>query len=192
MVKINTHQRLNSRNMKADRDIEKLQEPFKSKVKLLMELCPEIFITEAYRTAERQNWLYRNNPSSTSKDGYKNKSQHQKGLAIDIAFHGAELYPINHQKWRQVADKAKGLGIDWGYDLWYLKYNFIDKPHFQCNGEELNTQPMNDYVSMAEDIKDPVLKEMSGEAPLSEGQVKALINIAIERALAKIADKLTK
>lgn len=45
----------------ADRNIDKLKEPFKSKVEKFINderVKDKIFITEAFRTQERQNYLY--------------------------------------------------------------------------------------------------------------------------------------
>jgi len=175
--------------VKPDRDLNMLVEPFRSKAKKFLELCPDIFCTEAYRTPGRQAELYKKKLSHL--DGVNKISEHQKGLAIDIAFHGNELYPLNHQTWRGVADIAKECGLDWGYDLW-AHTGFIDNPHFQDNGKSTNNNGMHDYISMAEEIKEPILTNMEGENTLSEGQVKALINIAVDRAVARLIEKLTK
>lgn len=176
-----------------DRDIEKLKEPFKTKMKMLFKKCPQIFGTEFFRSAELQNYYYTNKPGSTDKDGYKNLSMHQKGLAADIAFLGSELYPVNHQKWREVADVAKELGIDWGYDLWFYRYGFIDKPHFQCNGQPINNNimPENDYFEiMDKHVQKKVLDSHTGESTLTEGQIKALLEVFWMKAKKDLVDEI--
>ena len=117
--------------MNTDRDLDKLQPSFRKKVDLWLADNPEVFVTEVFRTAERQKHLYDKGLSYI--DGTNNLSMHQKGLAVDIAFHGNELYPTHHYKWAKVGESAKEYGIDWGYDLW-SHTGFIDKPHFQDSG----------------------------------------------------------
>jgi len=116
----------------ADRDLNKLHPDFKKKVDLFLADNPEVFVTEAWRSPERQAELYQSGASKVS------HSNHQDGRAIDIAFHGSELYPENHNIWLKVADSAKKYGIDWGYILWE-DMGFIDKPHFQDNFKPLIT-----------------------------------------------------
>lgn len=113
---------------KTDRDLSKLQPEFKKQVEAFLAANPEVFVTEAYRSQERQDWLY---ASGRTRPGrvvtWTKNSQHTKGLAIDIAFKGDQLYPsVSDPRWRKVADSAKQFGIDWGYDLWEA-----DAPHFQ-------------------------------------------------------------
>lgn len=119
---------------KADRNLSKLDERFKKKVVLFMqEVQTLVFVTEAWRSQKRQNYLRKKGLSKVI------TSYHQKGLAIDIAFKDdprtkqteRELYPKDFKRWREVADIANKYEIDWGYDLWNW-----DKPHFQDNGKE--------------------------------------------------------
>lgn len=138
--------------MQADRDIEKLGEPFKSRVKSFLAECPDIFVTEAYRSKERQEWLY---ASGRTREGavitWTLDSNHCKGMAIDIAFHGAELYPTDFTKWRRVADVAKKYQINWGYDMWG-----VDKAHFEWSGTTVpdkDTDEFLNYEKMTESQK---------------------------------------
>lgn len=109
------------------KDIERLKEPAKTACKLFLETCKkeglDIFITETLRTAERQKYLYQKGASKC--DGVKNKSNHQGGMAWDIACRGKELY--NHAMLDKAGAIAKRLGITWG-GTWET---FIDKPHFE-------------------------------------------------------------
>lgn len=132
----------------AYRDLDKLTDRFREKVILWMEENPDIFITESWRSQARQASLYaqgRTKPGNivTWVDGTKNKSKHQLGEAVDIAFNGRDLYPSSFSKWRKVANSAKKYGIKWGWDLWKT-----DKPHFQDDGEELiyNHNNMNQEI----------------------------------------------
>ena len=108
----------------AYRGLDKLDRRFREKVKFWLEDCEElgIFITETWRTKERQAYLVDQGYSWTM------DSDHRKGLAVDIAFEGKELYPMDIKRWEVVAMRAKKWGILWGYEQWG-----IDKPHFFCN-----------------------------------------------------------
>lgn len=109
------------------KDIERLKEPAKTACKLFLETCKneglDIFITETLRTAERQKYLYQKGASKC--DGVRDKSNHQGGMAWDIACRGKELY--NHSMLDKAGEIAKRLGITWG-GTWKT---FIDKPHFE-------------------------------------------------------------
>ena len=138
--------------MKPDKDIEKLSEPFKSRVKSFLSECKEIFVTEAYRTAARQHWLY---DSGRTREGkivtWTLNSNHTKGVAIDIGFKGRHLYPKDFTKWRKVADIAKKYGINWGYDLWGC-----DKPHFEYDKAfipDKDTKEFFNYETMTPEQK---------------------------------------
>lgn len=122
----------------ADRDLSKLQPEFRNQVELFLEEATDVFVTEAFRTAERQNELFKQGKSYI--DGYSNLSMHQRGLAIDVAFRGDELYPKDHGKWEKMARIANKYGMDWGYDLW-SHTGFIDKPHLQDNSEPFVMPP---------------------------------------------------
>lgn len=131
-----------------DRDISKLKPDFLNKVNLFMkEVEPMgVFITEAYRTKKRQAELLKKGLSKVL------VSNHQLGMAIDIAFKDdtrtlkieRELYPTDQKRWREVADIGKKYEIDWGYDLWAAS-GFVDKPHFQDTGRPiLKTKDIQD------------------------------------------------
>ena len=113
-----------------DRDIEKLSDNFRLKVKLfLKEVWDIIFITEGYRSQARQEYLYslwRTRP--WNKVTWTLNSEHTKWNAIDIAFKWDNLYPNEIEKWQEISQVSKKYWIDWGYDLWKT-----DKPHFQDN-----------------------------------------------------------
>lgn len=131
--------------MQTDRDINKLAEPFKSKVKLFLDDCKQqgvnIFVTEAKRSLERQKELY---ASGRTKSGpiltWTLKSKHLEGMAIDIAFAGENLYPSDMKQWNKVYDIAEKYNIT----SLYRKHG-VDKPHLEYSG----TMPYNE-----EDLKD--------------------------------------
>lgn len=167
------------------RGTDKLAPKFREKVERFIaevnKTAAVIFITETFRSDERQKELIAAGLSRVK------RSNHQDGLAVDIAFTGAELYPADQKKWRAVADIAKKYGIDWGYDLWRW-----DKPHFQDNGKAL--APLIDpamkktkYTDiMTQALKEanltPLFSRHTGDAPLTEQETKELIEIAFARA----------
>ena len=169
----------------AYRGTDKLAPKFRDKVeKWIAEVnktAKTIFITETYRSEERQKELVAAGLSQVK------RSNHQDGLAVDIAFTGAELYPADQKKWRTVADIAKKYGIDWGYDLWTW-----DKPHFQDNGKPIEplidpTLKRTKYTDiMTQALKEanltPLFTSHTGDAPLTEQETKELIEIAFARA----------
>lgn len=114
----------------AYRKLDKLAPQFRAKVEKFLAECPEIFVTESWRSDERQAELLK------LKLSYVKRSNHQDGFAIDIGFDGPELYPADMKRWRWIADVAKKYGIDWGFDLWNW-----DKPHFQDDGQPLISTP---------------------------------------------------
>ena len=125
---------------KPDRDLSKLNPNFRKKVdEFLRIVAPKygVFITEAWRSDERQKELFAQGLSKTK------RSKHQDGLAIDIGFLGKELYPIEIKRWEEVAKVAKECGIDWGFVLWRW-----DKPHFQCDSS-IFKNPMNEEEKKA-------------------------------------------
>ncbi|AGH56772.1 D-alanyl-D-alanine carboxypeptidase [Cellulophaga phage phi19:2] len=93
------------------------------------------------RTAQQQNNLFHKRPKVTQLDGFKKKSYHQSGKAVDIFIydeHGACWNCIS--KYKDVAKimkaefllmkeegKFKGENLEWGGD-WT---RFKDYPHFQ-------------------------------------------------------------
>ncbi len=83
-----------------------------------------IRITEGYRSPERQNELFAKKPKVTNAKAWE--SIHQYRCAFDIVF--IKLgYNANEKQWRDIADYADKLGLDWGGD-WK---DFMDKPHFE-------------------------------------------------------------
>lgn len=115
------------------RDIEALQPLAQEACKLFLDECKKqglnIFITQTLRTAEYQNSLYQQGRTKsgnivTNCDGYKSKSNHQGGLAWDVACRGSNLYDASIL--RKCGAVAKQLGITWGGG-----WTIGDTPHFQ-------------------------------------------------------------
>ncbi len=85
----------------------------------------DIFITETYRSQERQNYLYeqgRTRPGQIVT--WTKTSRHTSRRAWDIACIGEELYDTNVIK--KAGKIAADLGITWG-GTW----NTPDRPHFE-------------------------------------------------------------
>jgi len=113
------------------------------------------------------------------------------GLAVDIAFYGSALYPSDLSLWRNLADKAKKHGIDWGYDLWDW-----DKPHFQ-KGKTLTPDVMkwkHDYTKILKDTvpeDQRVLMHEDTDIDEDERQIKAIMDIVSYRTRMRIKKDIT-
>ena len=158
----------------ANKNIEDLVEPFRTKVKLRLADNPEVFVTETTRTKARQRELVQQWYSKTM------DSNHLKGTAVDIAFYWPELYPTDYNKRRKLANSALNYWIDWGYDMRHR-----DKPHFQDNWQPLSYNKLKmelDYIKILNE-------EFPNRTPLFDyetyWQVKALIEIGLLRMFAK-------
>lgn len=168
----------------ADRDIAKLEANFRAKVSAFMaEVGKEVFITEGFRTQERQDYLYAQGRTLPGQIvTWTKDSLHEKGKAIDIAFLGDDLFPADPKRWRRIADIALKYGIDWGQDLWGK-----DKPHFQCNGKPYMHPKLtsNRYIHL-KGIEDLIadfelFDEYEDPSPCNAGEIKKLISIAFAR-----------
>lgn len=155
-----------------NRNIEALQEPFKTKVKARLKANPQVFITETTRSIERQRELVASGYSKTM------DSNHLKWLAVDIAFYWAELYPNNYQKRRELANSALRHWIVRGYDM-----RNRDKPHFQDSWYPLSHYKIYnmlelDYLQILNE-EFPDREELFDYA--TDWQIKALIEIWLLR-----------
>ncbi|MEK4252733.1 MULTISPECIES: M15 family metallopeptidase [Ureibacillus] len=114
------------------RDLSQLLPVAQTACKLLFQECykagiRDIFITETYRTQERQNYLYqqgRSRPGSIIT--WTLNSRHTSRLAWDIAVAPPkDLYDVTTLN--KVGAIARKLGITWGGD-WV---GSVDRPHFE-------------------------------------------------------------
>lgn len=104
-----------------------------------------------YRTAEEQNKIYQKGRTIGAKgntvtdcDGYRYKSKHQSGLAVDLVpwIKGAYSWDRDHALVLAGAFiafcRVKGFnvvsGADWNMDG-YIKYDSWDPVHFEIRGE---------------------------------------------------------
>lgn len=85
----------------------------------------DIFITETYRSQQRQNYLYEQGRTrSGNKVTWTRNSRHTSRLAWDIACNKPSLYDVATIK--KAGAIAKKLGITWGGD-----WKTPDMPHFE-------------------------------------------------------------
>jgi peptidoglycan L-alanyl-D-glutamate endopeptidase CwlK len=113
-------------------------------------------ITEGFRSAEYQNRLYqkgRTKPGSivTHMDGYKKKSNHQSGMAFDVAFikNKKLTWDVAEELWQYYGHVVRSYNLKWGGD-WKT---FLDRPH-----AEWNTADKNAYTRAANWLKKQGLK----------------------------------
>ena len=113
----------------ACRDISELTKTAQKACNLFMQKCRsagyDIFITETYRSQERQNYLYsigRTRPGN--KVTWTKNSRHTSRRAWDIATRGGNLY--DKAVLSKCGEIAKKLGITWG-GTWSTP----DTPHFE-------------------------------------------------------------
>lgn len=136
-------------NISVCRDISALSPNAQKACRLFMDRCKaagyDIFITETYRSQERQEYLYslgRTRPGS--KVTWTHNSRHMSRRAWDIATHGGALY--DKAVLQACGAIAKTLGIIWG-GTWSTP----DTPHFEISvnwtapeGAETEDEPMTE------------------------------------------------
>ncbi len=120
------------------RDILELSPLAQQACNLFMERCKaaglDIFITETYRSQERQDYLftlgrtvlYKVDGSSQPEVTWTHNSRHTSRRAWDIACRGGTLY--NLTVLAKAGQIAADLGITWG-GTW----NTPDRPHFEIS-----------------------------------------------------------
>ncbi len=161
---------------KAYRWLDKLEPSFKKKVeKFMAKVNDKVFITETWRSEDRQRELIESGASKTS------RSNHQDWLAIDIAFLGSELYPSNHRRWEDIAIVAKQYWMDWWYDLW-AHLGFVDKPHFQDNWVPLS----GPYRKLAGETV------INNAEPFGWDEEVAKVQIIVQREFKKLVNEYTR
>ena len=117
-------------------DRKKIHPCLSYKIDLLLKKCNKqgiyIIITEGFRTVEYQDKLYAQGRTTqgkivTNAKGKDYQSQHQWGIAFDIAINDTKLlYDVATLKKVANIAKSKGVGLAWGGD-WVSP---VDMPHF--------------------------------------------------------------
>ena len=115
-------------------DVNKLHPWLKYKLSLFLNRCAKVgiylIITEGFRTVEHQDSLYAQGRTKkgkivTNAKGKDYQSQHQWGIAFDIAINDTKLL-YDTATIKKVAKIGKKLGLAWGGD-WISP---VDMPHF--------------------------------------------------------------
>lgn len=109
------------------RDIHLLHPAFRNKIILLFVEAKkrgiDLFISETYRTPERQNMFFGMKLTKVRSGG----SKHQYGLAIDvIPVINGKSYADNHEVLKRVGLIGEKLGLKWGG-----RWRFYDPVHFE-------------------------------------------------------------
>lgn len=92
----------------------------------------DVFVTETRRSSERQAALYaigRTQPGRIVTRSKAGAGKHEFGLAFDVAFRGANLYPSDVKTWARLGSIGKACGLTWGGD-----FKGVDSVHFENNG----------------------------------------------------------
>lgn len=180
------------------RDINELTKAAQLACRLLFQECykagiKDIFITETYRSQERQNYLYaqgRTRPGQVVT--WTKSSNHKSRLAWDIAVAPPKsLYDV--ATLNKVGAIAKKLNITWG-GTWT---NNLDRPHFEIHaswglpkGYELEGEviiPTTSSLKVQLIVEDKEEEEVAktwnpGSAALKEG-AESLLREASEKGL---------
>ena len=170
----------------ANRDIEELNEPFRSNVKKALKELPNIIVTETYRSQERQAYLYTFGRSGDNinkkKVTWTLNSQHKSRLAIDVCFRTNPNYPNEEAAWRPVADVFNKHNITWGFDSWGK-----DKPHFQHSNTPLMASITKHLIKQAYQL---ILLAAKNLADIAQGDLEACADAsAIANMCRKRLDK---
>ena len=132
------------------RDISELEPNAQKACRLFLKRCEQrgldVFITETYRSQERQNYLYSlGRTRAGNKVTWTKNSRHTTRRAWDIACRGGILY--NTAVLSQCGEVAAELGITWG-GTWKTP----DTPHFEIS-ENWNYSEEDEYMTEAEKAK---------------------------------------
>ena len=160
--------------MALNRDLNALTDKVRNAAETLHNEFSDVFITETGRTIEQQKENIKKGVSWTM-DSYH--LMNPKARAFDIGFRGPELYPKDKSRWEPVWKRMKEMGMDNGHDMWGK-----DWMHFQDDGTTFNQKTMElserDYKKIFDNNFDEgVLSDWDGDEAMSEGQIKALLDI---------------
>jgi peptidoglycan L-alanyl-D-glutamate endopeptidase CwlK len=112
------------------------------------------FITDGFRTYAEQAKLYaqgRTAPGKIVTNAPPGTSNHEKGLAVDLAFQKDGLLSYDVDLYGKIVPIARKLNIDWGGD-WT---GFPDKPHFEKLSFETSgtiIEDMNDQTKISKEL----------------------------------------
>ena len=156
----------NKHDIRIDRN--KLHPWLDYKLTLLLNKCAKkgiyLIITEGYRTKAYQDKLYaqgRTAPGKivTNAKGSDLSSQHQWGIAFDIAINDAKkLYDAAAIKKVAKIAKSKSVGLCWGGD-WTSP---VDMPHFYLGKWGATTSKLKSQYGTFKDFKKTWTKTVAG------------------------------
>ncbi|MBO4548521.1 MAG: M15 family metallopeptidase, partial [Abditibacteriota bacterium] len=136
----------------------------------------DIFITETYRSQERQNELYAQGRTKPGKVvTWTTSSNHTGRQAWDVSFKSTGYDELS--KFYMAGEIAESLGITWG-GSWKKQ----DLPHFEYKEDKfmptarIEAEQLADAALKAGIITDRALwiRYMTGEAALTPGNLRAL------------------
>ena len=173
------------------KDIEELEQTFKLKVKLFLAYLKEewynVEVFEAFRTYSRQLFLYSLwRTREWKKVTWTLSSKHLEWKAVDIVLIDDKWnidWNWNYENLWMIADE---FWIDNGYLLWGR-----DWVHFQDNPSvTFDNNLLSKYINMGlskykkiylEEVSKPLFNEHKWDKPLSEEDVKYLLEIIVHR-----------
>lgn len=179
------------------RDLNELLPVAQTACRLLFQECYKagirnIFITETYRSQERQNYLYaqgRTRPGQ--KVTWTLNSNHKSRLAWDIAVAPPQsLYDVNTIN--KVGTIAQKLGITWGGQQSWVNAGKTDRPHFEI----LPTWKMPTGYKLEGEIRVPSDSKMRVQLIVPDSKnkepIKELENMLTETGRNAIKELLKK
>lgn len=116
----------------------------------------EVFVTETRRSSERQAALYamgRTMPGRIVTRSKAGTGKHEFGLAFDVAFRGANLYPSDFKTWARLGSIGKACGLTWGGE-----FKGVDSVHFENNSEVkimIDEETMNRAQATVSEVEKP-------------------------------------
>ena len=163
-----------------------------TKVTAFLKECEELgldcYVFESYRSQERQDELYAQGRTTPGKKvTWTLESKHKQRKAVDMAFGGPGKWSWSGE-WYKLIEIAKNHGLD--------SLAPREMAHLQDNGKEHNPDTMKydetDYVKIMEDeVEKTIFSSHEGEDSLTEANIKALIEIAVERKVKSIIKQLS-
>lgn len=177
------------------RDLNSLNHIAKQACELFLAECNKaglvVGVCETLRTAEYQNQLYQKGRTTsgsivTNCDGYKNKSEHQSGMAFDF------FQNIKGKEWdKSFYDKACPIAKKLGLDSGYYWTSFVDRPHITVPNDwkapvENNLKVPQWQVSALHSVIDKLQldkaywTEEKLDDPITIGELMGLLNKAIK------------
>ena len=161
----------------ACRDINELSTLAQTACKLFLATCKargiNIFITETYRSQDRQDYLY---TQGRTREGnvvtWTKSSRHTSRRAWDIACNGNKLYDTAMLK--KAGEVAKDLGITWG-GTWSTP----DMPHFEIATDwkaPKGTEPIKVVKKQEDEEMEKVYNTVSDLPQWAQATIQKLID----------------